>query len=234
MLLLISSKQGGKMKKVIILNGSPRKNFNTAQMLKEAEKGAQSTGAKTEYFDLYDYNFKGCVSCLACKRTGSKTNGLCAQKDDITPILEKCLGADAVIMGSPIYFSYPTGVFRCFVERFLYPCHSYMKDEKINFTKKVIDKTIPIGIIYTMNYNEEQAHQNSYPEILKIHEICFGHNFGYCETLYGYDTAQFDDYSKYDCNIFDTDEKIRTKETKFPKDLEKAFKLGQKLASMNV
>lgn len=221
-------------KKVIILNGSPRKNFNTAQMLKEAKKGAESTGADVEYFDLYDYNFKGCVSCLACKKTGSTTNGLCAYKDEITPILEKCLKADAVIMGSPIYFSYPTGVFRCFVERFLYPCHSYIFDEKINFTRRVIDKKIPIGIIYTMNYNEEQAKQNSYPEILKIHDICMGHDFGYCETLYGYDTAQFDDYSKYDSTLFDPDEKMKTKATQFPKDLKNAFDLGKKLATMNI
>ena len=220
------------MKKVIVINGSPRKNFNTAQMLKEAQKGAESTGANVEYFNLYDYNFKGCVSCLACKRTGSQTNGLCAYKDELTPILEKCLNANAVIMGSPIYFSYPTGVFRCFVERFLYPCHSYMVEKETNLTKRVINKTIPIGIIYTMNYNEEQAKQNSYPDILKIHDICFGHNFGYCETLYGYDTAQFDDYSKYDSNMFDPAEKMKMKEVQFPKDMKKAFELGKKLANM--
>lgn len=217
-------------KKVIILNGSPRKNYNTAQMLKSAKKGAEAAGAETEYFDLYDYDFKGCISCFACKRKNSTTRGLCAYKDNLTPILEKCLNADAVIMGSPIYFSYPTGVFRCFVERFLYPCHTYMYDEKRNFTKRVLDKTIPIGIIYTMGYNEKQALENSYPEILKIHDICFGNDFGYCETIYGYDTAQFDDYSKYDCDIFDADEKIRINKTQFPKDIKNAFDLGKRLA----
>ena len=42
------------MKKVIILNSSPRKNFNTAKLLKEAQKGAESVGAQAEYFNLYD------------------------------------------------------------------------------------------------------------------------------------------------------------------------------------
>lgn len=42
------------MKKVIIINGSPRKNFNTAKLLKEAQKGAELSGAETEYFNLYD------------------------------------------------------------------------------------------------------------------------------------------------------------------------------------
>ena len=42
------------MKKVIVLNASPRKNWNTAQLLKEAQRGAQAAGAETEYIDLYD------------------------------------------------------------------------------------------------------------------------------------------------------------------------------------
>ena len=45
------------MKKVIVLNASPRKNFNTAKLLKEAQKGAESVGASVEYYDLYNYNF---------------------------------------------------------------------------------------------------------------------------------------------------------------------------------
>lgn len=39
--------------KTIILNGSPRKNWNTAEMLKSVQKGAESVGAETEYIDLY-------------------------------------------------------------------------------------------------------------------------------------------------------------------------------------
>ena len=79
------------MKKVIVLNGSPRKNFNTAKLLKEAQKGAESVGAEVEYFNLYEYNFLGCRSCFACQRKGSTTEGVCAINDDIKPILEKQL-----------------------------------------------------------------------------------------------------------------------------------------------
>ena len=75
------------MKKVVVLNAGPRKNFNTAKMLKAAQKGAETAGAQTEFFDLYDYDFKGCRSCLACQRKDSKTNGVCAVKDDLRPIL---------------------------------------------------------------------------------------------------------------------------------------------------
>ncbi len=53
------------MKKILVLNASPRKNWNTAQLLKEAKKGAESIGAETEYIDLFDYTFTGCRSSLA-------------------------------------------------------------------------------------------------------------------------------------------------------------------------
>ena len=53
--------------KTIILNGSPRKNWNTAMMLKEAQKGAESVGAETEYIDLFDLTYTGCRSCMVCK-----------------------------------------------------------------------------------------------------------------------------------------------------------------------
>ena len=51
------------MKKVIILNASPRKNWNTAKLLQEAQKGAESAGATTEFINLYDLKFTGCRSC---------------------------------------------------------------------------------------------------------------------------------------------------------------------------
>ena len=44
------------------------------------------------------------MSCMACKRTGNKCGGLCIQKDDLQPVLEKILEADALVMGSPIYW----------------------------------------------------------------------------------------------------------------------------------
>jgi len=50
--------------KVIALNGSPRKKWNTATLLKHALDGAASKGAETELIHLYDYNYKGCISCL--------------------------------------------------------------------------------------------------------------------------------------------------------------------------
>ena len=55
------------MKKILILNGGPRKNNNTAKLLASAREGAASAGASVETIDLYNLNFTDCRSCLACK-----------------------------------------------------------------------------------------------------------------------------------------------------------------------
>lgn len=54
--------------KAIFINGSPRRNKNTAQMLESAMRGAQEAGAEVEMIHLYSLNFKGCMSCFLCKR----------------------------------------------------------------------------------------------------------------------------------------------------------------------
>jgi len=58
--------------KVIAINGSPRKKWNTATLLEKALAGAASQGAETELMHLYDLNYKGCISCFACKTIGGK------------------------------------------------------------------------------------------------------------------------------------------------------------------
>jgi multimeric flavodoxin WrbA len=219
-------------KKVIVLNGSPRKNFNTAKMLKEAQRGAETAGAEVEYYNLYDYNFKGCMSCFACQRKGSITEGVCAIRDDIKPILEKCINADAIIIGTPVYFSYPTGIFRSFLERLLFANHTYMVDKENGGLKRRLNRVIPTGLIFTMNCPEELAKNINYMTILGENVKSCNHIMGYAEGLYSYDTKQFVDFSKYNCDLFDEAHKIEVQQTQFPKDLENAFKLGKKLTEM--
>lgn len=220
------------MKKVIVLNASPRKNFNTAKLLKEAQRGAENVGAEVEYFNLYEYNFLGCRSCFACQRKGSTTNGVCAIRDDIKPILEKCINSDAIIIGSPVYFSYPTGVFRSFMERLLFANHTYMVDRENGGLQRRLDKIIPTGIIFTMNCPKDLAKEINYHTILDENIKSFNHIMGYAEGLYSYDTKQFADFSKYNCDLFDENHKNEVQQIQFPKDLEKAFELGKKLTLM--
>ena len=107
--------------KVMAFNGSPRKKWNTATLLKKALEGAASRGAETELIHLYDLNYKGCISCFACKTKGGKSYGRCAVKDDLKPIFKKIEKADALIFGSPIYLGTVSGEMKSFMERLLFP-----------------------------------------------------------------------------------------------------------------
>src|SRR5512139_556287 len=89
--------------KIIAINGSPRKQWNTAKMLEKAIEGAASQGAETHLIHLYDLEFKGCISCFACKTKDGESYGKCAVKDDLTPVYAEIKEADAIILGSPIY-----------------------------------------------------------------------------------------------------------------------------------
>ena len=97
------------MVKALFINGSPRKNGNTAQLLKRAMDGAREAGAEVEMVNLYDrsLNYKGCMSCFACKLKGGK-KGVCSFKDDLQPILQKAVEADVLVCGSPNYCGYPS------------------------------------------------------------------------------------------------------------------------------
>ena len=154
--------------KVIAFNGSPRKKWNTATLLKHALDGAASKGAETELIHLYDYNYKGCISCFACKLKNGKSYGRCAVKDDLKPILNKVHDAYAIILGSPIYFGMPTGVIRSFMERLLFQYLIY--DENHSFLFK---RSIPTGLIYTMNVEQSLIEDMGYDRTLMGIEMTF-------------------------------------------------------------
>lgn len=210
--------------KVIALNGSPRKAKNTAKVLKEVLEGAKTQGAEVELINLYDLNYKGCVSCFACKRIGGQSYGKCAVNDDLKSVLRKIEESDALILGSPIYFGEVTGEMRSFLERFLFQYLTY--DENHSF---IFDKKLPIGLVYTMNVQKEHMNVVGYEQKFKNTEDMMKRFFGEAESLFINDTYQFDDYSKYASSMFDEKHKAQIRDEQFPKDLKKAFELGIRL-----
>ncbi|KAB1438090.1 flavodoxin family protein [Candidatus Galacturonibacter soehngenii] len=207
---------------IIAFNGSPRKNKNTATLLTHALEGAASLGAKTKLIHLYDLNFKGCVSCFACKRKDSKTYGSCSYQDDLTLILEEIKKADALIFGSPIFLGSISGEMKSFLERLVYPYLTYTKDYKTIFPRR-----IPTALFYTMNVTSKQMAELNYIESLKRNEVFLERTFGSVETFYVNDTSQFEDYSKYESSAFDLEKKAIVKKEQFPIDCQKAFDLGK-------
>ena len=211
--------------KALFINGSPRKNGNTAKLLKSTMDGVHAAGCDVELINLYDpnLNYKGCMSCFACKiRNGKK--GICSFKDDLLPILEKAVYADVLVCGSPNYCSYPTANLRAFMERFIFPAVNYS-----DYSHPIILKNKVSATIYTMNCpNEEMYKRIDY-------DILLGRNsesmamFGPTEILCSYDTYQFNDYSRYDADSFDETHKTHVRDTQFQKDMQTAYDMGQRL-----
>lgn len=206
--------------KVIGINASPRKKNNSASMLENALKGAESNGAETNLIHLTDISFSGCISCFACKRLGGKNFGRCAVNDGLKEILESILSADAVIFSMPVYFGDVPGMARNIFERIWFPGLLYKKDGSIAYEKKV-----KVGLIYTMNVGDETY----YDQLISSHRSTFERFLGETHTLCATDTLQFDDYSKYSGDMFDETHKRQRHETVFPVDCEKAFEMGKKL-----
>ena len=208
--------------KTIIINASPRKKWNTAEVLDAARKGAESVGAETEYINLYDLVFKGCRSCLICKRK-DKTKGKCYWRDDLTPLIEKIFEADALIIGSPIYFGQPTSEFRALLERLIFCIMSY-DDGSSYFTGKV-----NVGIFYTMNAPIE-FYEQSMKDSLASNEFLFKYLNGEVVSYPVCDTLQVHKYSEYNMAGFSQDAKEKQLILQFPKDLEKAFEIAAELS----
>ena len=207
--------------KVVAINGSPRKNKNTATLLTKALEGAASKGATTEIINLYGHDYKGCISCFLCKVKDNKKPSVCLYKDGLSAVLDKCMEANAIILGSPIYFWDVTGEMRSFLERLMFPVLTYTEGFKGLLLRK-----IPIGIIYTMNVTEEFMQETSYKSLFEPTEAVLERLFGYCKTMSSYNTVQFDDYSKYLCTVFDEAEKQKWQNEQFPTDCKNAFNLG--------
>ena len=208
--------------KTIILNASPRKNWNTAQLLKSVQNGAESVGAETEYIDLYDLNFTGCHSCLACKRKDAQRCH-CFWKDDFSPILDRIYSAGALIIGSPIYFGDTTSQFHAVLERLRFVALSY--DDYHNY----FDGKVNVGAILTMNATPEM-YKEYYEAKLSEQLNMFRMLNGELRILPVCDTLQVKDYSKYDMASFSEEHKKSVHDKQFSVDLSLAFTMGAELS----
>lgn len=213
------------MKKIIAINGSPRKKNNTATMLQHALEGAKSVGAEVEMINLYDLNFKGCTSCFACKRKESKNIGKCAMKDELTPVLNKLMVSDAVVVGSPIYLSNITGETQSFLERFIFMNLSYDKESLTNYTGRK-----NIGFVYTMGVTDDMIPLCGLDSTFESYKGIAGRIFnGKSDYVTSSDAYQFKDYSKFATGMINLPQKEKVRKEQFPIDCQKAFDLGKSL-----
>jgi multimeric flavodoxin WrbA len=205
--------------KVIGINGSPRKTWNTAQMVESALNGCKDAGAETKLYHLIDLMFKGCISCFACKRLGGPSYAKCGARDELTQVLDDVWAADALIIGSPVYFGDVTADMRAFLERLWFSVLMYNPEHMVRAPKR-----LPVKIILTTNAPQEGFHK-------ALNESLLGTMNGFvgpAELIEANATLQFDDYSKYDASMINGAERLKRHKEVFPQDLKRAFDMGRR------
>ena len=101
-------------KKIIVLNGSPRKNGNTSALIKEFVKGAKESGNTAKSFWIEGMSIN---SCKGCYGGGKDIASPCVQKDDMGDIYTAYNEADVVVLASPLYFWTFSGQLRIAFDR---------------------------------------------------------------------------------------------------------------------
>ena len=101
--------------KVLILNGSPRKNGNTTILLDEACKVFDKEGIEYKIIDVGQKNIRGCAGCGYCS-----THDECAIKDEVNEAAKYFKDADGLLVASPVYYASPNGTLISFLDRLFY------------------------------------------------------------------------------------------------------------------
>jgi multimeric flavodoxin WrbA len=108
--------------KVLAINGSPKKNGNTARLINTVFAELEKEGIETEMINIGRDKITGCLACGYCKKEQNET---CVQKDDpLNEHIQKMKEADGIILGSPVYFADITGQMKCFIDRAGYVCRA--------------------------------------------------------------------------------------------------------------
>ena len=103
--------------KVLLINGSNRKNGCTYTALNEISKTLNAEGIDTEIIQLGPNPIRDCIGCAWCRQNGGK----CVFNDDIVnEVIEKAKESDGFIFGSPVYFAHPSGRLLSFLDRLFY------------------------------------------------------------------------------------------------------------------
>lgn len=102
--------------KVLLINGSPRKNGNTFAALSQVAGALNAEGVETEIVHIGTAPVQGCTACMRCK-----TLGRCVFKDDLyNNLREKVETADAYVIGSPVYYAGPNGALCAILDRLFF------------------------------------------------------------------------------------------------------------------
>lgn len=100
-------------KKILIISASPRKGGNSDLLCDQFISGATEAGHHIEKMSLRDRKINYCTACDTCQKNG----GVCVQNDDMAEILNKMIGADVLVMATPVYFYSMNGQMKTLIDR---------------------------------------------------------------------------------------------------------------------
>ena len=101
--------------KVLLINGSPNANGNTAMALREMEKVFSEQGIETEWIHVGNMAIRGCMACQTCYK-----NAKCAIDDVVNEVAQKFEACDGMVVGSPVYYASANGTLTAFLDRLFY------------------------------------------------------------------------------------------------------------------
>lgn len=145
--------------KILVLNGSPRPNGNTAAMVAAFADGARESGHEVNIINVCQKKIAGCLACEYCHTKG---NGKCIQNDDmqkVYPVLEE---AEMIVLASPVYYHSFTGQLQCAVNRI------YALDKPKNLKKAALILSSGSDHVYCGAIYE---YQNSFLNYLKLEDM---------------------------------------------------------------
>ena len=175
------------MKHIVAINASPRVDWNTGTLIREASRGAESEGAEVVVFDLYKLEkFTGCISCFGCKLPANK--GKCIYRDGLAPVLEEIRHADGLIIGTPNYLGDVSAGFRALYERMIFQYITYKKDPA-----SYSDRSIPVLFIMTSNAPEEFYTPEGYGRMVAGYQSSLSNFIGPTKVMICGNTLQVND-----------------------------------------
>ena len=144
---------------ILVLNGSPRPNGNTAAMVAAFSEGATEKG---HHITIVNVCRKKIAGCLACEYCHTKGNGKCAQQDDMQEVYPVLDAAEMIVLASPVYYHGFTGQLQCAINRI------YALDKPKNLKKAALilssgSDNVYGGVIY--------EYQNSFLDYLKLEDM---------------------------------------------------------------
>ena len=213
------------MKTIVSVNGSPRREWNTGTLVREAAEGARGEGAEIRHFDLYRLEkYTGCISCFACKLAPNE--GRCVCRDGLAPVLEAIRNADGLILGTPNYLGDISAGLRALYERLIFQSLTYQTERR-----SYSDRKIPVLLIMTSNAPLAYYEPSGYMDRLRGYQETLGAFVGPTRLLIGDNTVQVEDYSRFRWTMFDPEAKKQHREEVFPEQRKEAFALGAEMVS---